>query len=80
MYSRRPAKRKRNRPERANHHNRPHPRLLSRRSAFILQLAAMAAAGTAFLLHLAHDPWPLIVLGGFGAFATAAQLFDQWID
>ncbi len=80
MTSRRHQKRKGNRLERNNHHNRRNRRVLSVRSAFVLQLASMAGLGTAFLLYLAHDRVPLIVAGAIGAFLTAVQVFDQLIE
>jgi hypothetical protein len=69
MQSRDPSRRKAGRP----------PCLLSTRSALILALATLAALGGAGLLHLAHRPLALTVLGAVATFAGAVKLLDSMI-
>lgn len=55
-------------------------RLLSVRSALVLSLAFIVAAGGACLLYAAHRPAPMIALGSAGIFATAIKLIDSLIE
>jgi hypothetical protein len=55
-------------------------RLLSVRSALVLSLAFIMAAGGACLLYAAHRPVPMVALGSAGIFATAIKLIDSLIE
>ena len=54
--------------------------LLTVRSALVLSLAFIIAAGGACLLFAAHRPTPMIALGSAGIFATAIKLIDSLIE
>ena len=54
-------------------------RLLSERSALIVTMALLAAAGSAGLLHAADQPVPMIVFTTVGVFVGALRLFSDLI-
>jgi hypothetical protein len=55
-------------------------RLLSVRTALILELSVLSALGGAGLLHLAHRPIAQILLSSIGILALALKFFDSMIE
>src|ERR1022692_1790236 len=68
------------RKDRARARRRKHSRLLSVRSALVLELALSAAIVGAVLLFAAHRSPAQIALGGVGIFAASLKLADSLID
>jgi hypothetical protein len=81
MKSPKPAGHKHRHPKRERitpgHHAR---RLLSVRSALIIELAVLAGLGGAGLLYLAHRSPVQITLSAIGIFAASLKLLDSMIE
>jgi hypothetical protein len=80
MKSPKPAGRKHHHTKRAHRSSRRARRLLSVRSALIIQLAVLAGLGGAGLLYMAHRSPVQIALGGIGIFAASLKLIDSMIE
>jgi hypothetical protein len=61
-------------------HDRRSHRLISVRSALVVELAVLAAVGGAGLLQAMHRSPAQLAIGGLGILAAALKLFDSLID